>query len=253
MTNGQSGWEGGWQKLCDGLVSQSSYFPLGAVLCSISSTVSLCGIPFPDSISALLPVWLQWTRLVKLERGCELKKRGCSLGVSNVCTDMWHWTLAKWPSGTLLRLYVKVSALMQMCSETGNRTSWPLKVILALCRCPGMKWDHLNVWERVKGGEESVWALHIKKDRRRESKGREQEGRRRRGCPVILKPGAFEKEEGKDTGRKKGGKKKRESFASHPGFITTSIWRKRDREGETGQPGPSSGAGSIWCCRLWNE
>lgn len=39
--------------------------------------------------------------------------------------------------------------------------------------------------------------------------GREQEGRRRRGCPVMLKPSAFEREEGKDTGRKRGKKERR--------------------------------------------
>lgn len=53
--------------------------------------------------------------------------------------------------------------------------------------------------------------------------GREQgERRRRRGCPVMLKPGSFEKEEWKEMRRKRGGRKE-ESFASHPGFITTSI------------------------------
>lgn len=39
----------------------------------------------------------------------------------------------------------------------------------------------------------------------------------------MLKPGVFEREEGKDTGRRRGGGKKGERFASHPGFITTSI------------------------------
>lgn len=38
----------------------------------------------------------------------------------------------------------------------------------------------------------------------------------------MLKPGVFEREEGKDTGRKRG-EKKGERFASHPGFITMSI------------------------------
>lgn len=83
--------------------------------------------------------------------------------------------------------------------------------------------------------------------------GREQEGRRRRGCPVMLKPGAFEKEEGKDTGRKRGEKERRELCKPPRLHYHVNLKRERDREGETGQPGPSSGAGSIWCCRLWNE
>lgn len=78
-------------------------------------------------------------------------------------------------------------------------------------------------------GEESVWAACKERQKASAAKGggggrvigREQEGRRR-GCPVMLKPGVFESEEGKDTGRKRG-KKKGERFASHPGFITMSI------------------------------
>lgn len=42
--------------------------------------------------------------------------------------------------------------------------------------------------------------------------GREQEERRRRGCPVMLKPGSFEKEEWKDTRRKKGEKERKRSL-----------------------------------------
>lgn len=44
-----------------------------------SLTGSSFGIPFSDSVSALLPVWPHSSEMVKLERGCELKKkRMCS-------------------------------------------------------------------------------------------------------------------------------------------------------------------------------
>jgi len=105
---------------------------------------------------------------------------------------------------------------------------------------------------------ESVWAAY--KERQKESTakggggrviGREQEGRRRRGCPVMLKHSVFEREEGKDTGRKSGKRKENALQATQASLPCQS--EERDREGETGRPGPSSGAGSIWCCRLWNE
>lgn len=126
-------------------------------------------------------------------------------------------------------------------------------------------------WEWVKSWEERVWTACKERQKERTARGkavgREQEARRRRrrGCPVMLKPSIFERVEGKDTGRKRG-KKKGERFASHPGFITMSIWREREREREkqAGQgpavgPDPYGAAGSGmnsewsgWALGCWN-
>lgn len=69
------------------LDSQSSYFLRKGR--SSSLTVSSCGIPISDSISALSPVMPLWSEMVKLERGCELKKRMWSQGASSPPAIMW--------------------------------------------------------------------------------------------------------------------------------------------------------------------